>query len=84
MHTNVTQKVPSIQNITYETVSVAGIKLYSDWRCIVTNGQGLHRFSRLLHCGEVNEGLWWFWYSDAHGLPDAVHAADVTWGHLTG
>ncbi len=35
-------------------------------------------------CGEVNEGLRWFWRcSDAHGLPDAIDAADITWSHLS-
>ena len=34
-------------------------------------------------CSEVYEGSRWFWgYSDAHGLPDAIDAADVTRGHL--
>lgn len=34
-------------------------------------------------CSEVYKWPRWFWrYSNAHGLPDAVNAADVTWGHL--
>lgn len=33
--------------------------------------------------GKINEGLWWLWKSDAHGPPDAIHAAHITRGHLT-
>lgn len=37
-----------------------------------------------LTCGEVNERVCWLWrQSDAHGPPDAVHAAHVTRSHLT-
>lgn len=41
-------------------------------------------FMKCVTCSEVNEGIQRFWRnSDAHGLPNAVDATDVTWGHLT-
>lgn len=44
-----------------------------NWACI-----------KVFTSGEVNEGLGRLWRcSDAHGPPDAIDAADITWGHLT-
>lgn len=41
--------------------------------------------SKVFTSGEVNEGLGWFRRkSNSHRPPDAVHAADVAWSHLTG
>ena len=45
----------------------------------------LSKCSEVFTCSEVDEGPEWLCrQSDAHGLPDAVHTADVTRGHLTG